>query len=126
MDYWESKLRLEASSLDSVTYFKPEVHSLLYPPPIFSTAGQTPTKSPRPSPHGFCLASTLAQVPESLEHILFHCPFYQPSRSKLGATWKLTGLVLGQLAELGANFASLRPLFDRMNIIDLFQNCILF
>ena len=39
VDYWETKLRLKASSLDSLAFFRPEFHSLLQPHPILWTAG---------------------------------------------------------------------------------------
>ena len=39
INYWELKLRGEASLLPSLTYFKPEFHSLACPHPIYWTAG---------------------------------------------------------------------------------------
>ena len=102
VDYWESKLRAEVLSLDSLKYFKPEFHSLLYPHPILWTAGANPYEVSKAliqckmlsgryrsevvarhwsnNPNGFCFAPTCAQVPESLEHILLYCPSYQSSR----------------------------------------------
>ena len=35
----------------------------------------------------------------------------------LGATWELSGPILGQFAELGANYADLRPPWDNRNMI---------
>ena len=112
VDYWESKLRAEVLSLDSLKYFKPEFHSLLYPHPILWTAGANPYEVSKAliqckmlsgryrsevvarhwsnNPNGFCLAPTCAQVPESLEHILLYCPSYQSSRSKLVKLWQAT------------------------------------
>ena len=42
VDYWERKLRGEASLLSSLVYFKPEYMSLTKPHPIWSTAGSNP------------------------------------------------------------------------------------
>ena len=39
-DYWEHKLRLEASLLPSLAFFNPNYYSLNFPHRIFSTAGQ--------------------------------------------------------------------------------------
>ena len=42
LDYWETKLRTEVSSLGSLEYFKPEFHSLVKPNPMFWTAAPNP------------------------------------------------------------------------------------
>ena len=42
VDYWEKKLRGEASLLSSLLYFKPEYMSLSKPHPIWTTAGSNP------------------------------------------------------------------------------------
>jgi hypothetical protein len=42
VDYWETKLRGEASLLSSLVYFKPEFMSLTKPHPIWTTAGSNP------------------------------------------------------------------------------------
>ena len=44
LDYWEQKLRHEATNLPSLHYFKPTFMSLLSPHPIWTTAGSSPTK----------------------------------------------------------------------------------
>ena len=112
VDFWESKLRSEASSLDSLAYFKPEFHSLLHPHPILWTAGSNPYEVSKAiiqcrmlsgryrteslashwslNTPGFCLASTCTQIEESLEHILLHCPSYHPARNKVVKLWKST------------------------------------
>ena len=42
VDFWETKLRNRASSLPSLTYFKPCFMSLTKPHPIWTTAGSNP------------------------------------------------------------------------------------
>ena len=42
LDYWEAKLRSDASTLTSLSFFKPEFYSLARPHPIFSSAGNNP------------------------------------------------------------------------------------
>ena len=41
-DFWEKKLRKEAAPLSSLTYFRPEFHSLRRPHPILWTPGSNP------------------------------------------------------------------------------------
>ena len=36
---------------------------------------------------GFCLAPTCSETPESLDHLLIHCPFYSETREKLARLW---------------------------------------
>ena len=98
VSYWETKLRDEASSLDSLSFFKPEFHSLAHPHPILWTAGPNPYEVAKAvvqckmlsgryrtellarhwssNKNGFCLSPscTAAQVQESLKHILLWCP----------------------------------------------------
>ena len=42
VDYWEIYLRQQSSPLTSLLYFKPQFHSLLFPHPIYWTAGSNP------------------------------------------------------------------------------------
>ena len=42
LDFWERKLRLEASFLPSLAHFKPEFHSLKSPHRLWTTAGEKP------------------------------------------------------------------------------------
>ena len=110
MNYWEKKLREEASLLPSLEYFNPYFHSLANPHPLLTTPGSTPNevskaivqckmKSGRyktslltrhwsPSnPNGYCLAPTCSETPETLEHLLLHCPHYSNTRVKLIDLW---------------------------------------
>ena len=103
---------MEASSLDSLAFFRPEFHSLLQPHPILWTAGSNPYEVSKSiiqckmlsgryrteslashwssnSP-GYCLAPTCSQVTEDLEHVLLYCPSYQQSRDKLARLWRAT------------------------------------
>ena len=41
-DYWQTKLRMDASRLPSLEYFKPQYMSLLSPHPLWSTCGSNP------------------------------------------------------------------------------------
>ena len=107
VSYWETKLRDEASSLDSLSFFKPEFHSLAHPHPILWTARPNPYEVAKAvvqckmlsgryrtellarhwssNKNGFCLSPscTAAQVQESLEHILLWCPSYEPMRQRI-------------------------------------------
>ena len=109
IDYWEEKLRLEASILPSLSFFKPDFHSLTCPHPIFWTAGPNPyevskaiiqsrmlggryrtallTKHWSSNRSGFCQAACCLEVEESLEHVLLWCPMYAPAREKLVSLW---------------------------------------
>ena len=101
MDYWEQKLRMEASTLDSILFFKPAYMSLRRPHPLWLQpissiqclygckdafwqvsywyAAETRTNNNS----GRCLLSACKElfVPGSLEHILLFCPSLQPKRS---------------------------------------------
>ena len=103
MDYWEQKLRMEASTLDSILFFKPAYMSLRRPHPLWLQpissiqclygckdafwqvsywyAAETRTNNNS----GRCLLSACKElfVPGSLEHILLFCPSIQPKRLDL-------------------------------------------
>jgi hypothetical protein len=109
LDYWESKLRLEASPLTSLAYFRPEFHSLLHPHPILWTAGPNPYEVSKAvvqcrmlsgryrtellarhwssNKQGFCQAPSCTEICETLEHILLWCPSYQSTRENLMKLW---------------------------------------
>ena len=110
MNYWEKKLREEASLLPSLEYFSPYFHSLARPHPLLSTPGSNPHKVAKavvqcrmksgryrtsllakhwsPSnPNGNCQAPTCNGTPESLEHLLIHCPYYTELRESLRRLW---------------------------------------
>ena len=44
INYWEIKLRNEASSLKSLQYFNPRFMSLKWPHPLWATVGSSPAK----------------------------------------------------------------------------------
>ena len=109
VDYWERKLRGEASLLPSLAYFKPEYMSLTKPHPIWSTAGSNPYevskavqqarflsgryRSEYLSRHwtsnkeGYCLSPTCNEELESVEHILIKCSAYTECKGRLYSLW---------------------------------------
>jgi hypothetical protein len=122
VDYWEKKLRQEASPLDSLMHFKPHFHSLSSPHPIFWTAGPNPyevskaivqsrmlsgryrtellAKHWSKNPNGYCLNPTCNSTEETLGHILLCCPSYQPVRERLSRLWlSCPHLLINQLVE---------------------------
>ena len=108
IDFWEIKLRKEAIFLPSLEYFQPEFYSLSSPHRILTSAGQksyevakariqllflankypcnknTRHWSPQ-NPQGYCpfQPCTDNQIVESQEHILLHCPVYNPIKQHL-------------------------------------------
>ena len=109
LDYWETKLRAEVSSLGSLEYFKPEFHSLVKPNPMFWTAASNPYEVSKAivqcrmlsgryrtellashwsqNKHGYCLQMSCASTIETLAHILLFCPCYSDAREKLKSMW---------------------------------------
>ena len=112
MDYWEVKLRQEASLLPSLKNFKPEFHSLSNSHPILWTAGTNPyevskaliqlkmlsgryrtamvTRHWTNNKNGWCPSPSCSTVQESLEHLLLTCPYYDQTRQKLFRLWRST------------------------------------
>ena len=108
-DYWELKLRGEASLLSSLVYFKPEYMSLVKPHPIWSTAGNNPYEISKaiqqarflsgryrsqslvshwsPNSDGSCLSPTCKEEKETIEHILLDCQAYNDCKSRLYSLW---------------------------------------
>ena len=108
IDYWEQRLRSEASFLPSLTYFHPQFLSLTTPHKLWSTAGQniyevskakiqllflssqypcakrTRHWSPD-NPDGVCSVTTCKEEKqvESPEHLLLKCPAYSSTRLQL-------------------------------------------
>ena len=109
VDYWERKLRGEASLLPSLVYFKPEFMSLSKPHPIWTTAGSNPYKVSKAiqqarflsgryrskylsrhwtnSKEGYCLSPTCSNELENVEHILIHCGAYTECKRRLYSLW---------------------------------------
>ena len=110
-DYWEQKLRMEASILSSLTYFQPAYHSLSRPHPILWTPGANPyevgkaviqlrmlsgryrtamlTRHWSPSRRGTCPVPSCKEF-ETLEHLLIFCPYYEQTRERLKKLWLST------------------------------------
>ena len=110
VNYWEEKLRAEASLLPSLECFNPYFHSLVRPHPLLSTPGSNPhevskavvqckMKSGRyrtsllarhwspTNPNGYCPAPTYQGIPETLQHLLINCPLYTEIRTSLIRIW---------------------------------------
>ena len=105
VQYWERKLREEASLMSSLVHFKPELLSLTRPHPVWWTAGSNPYevskaivqcrmlsgryRTQKLSSHwseygdSSCPSPFCTQVVESLEHILLHCPSYALARANI-------------------------------------------
>ena len=112
IDYWEIKLRGEASLLSSLVYFRPEYMNLTKPHPIWRTAGSNPYEVSKAiqqarflsgryrteslashwsaNKEGYCLSRTCCMEPESVEHILLTCPAYKDCKKKLYSLWLST------------------------------------
>ena len=106
MDYWEVKLRQEAASLKSLSYFKPEFMSLQKTHPLWQTCGSNPFEVDKAviqarmlsgryqtdqlarhwssNTEGICqLPSCTGREVGSLEHILLFCQALQPVRNRM-------------------------------------------
>ena len=105
-NFYEQKLREEASNLPSLSYFHPEYMTLLKPHPLFTTAGFSPYKVAMSSVQaimlsgryrcghltrhwsktetGHCsLSSRCVDKIDDLPHILRHCPALSSVRANL-------------------------------------------
>ena len=107
--YWEALLRMEASPLGSLQYFKPELYSLTKPHYIWTCAASNPFECSKStvlakmmsgrfrtemlSRHwsankaGYCRAPGCQQIPGTLEHLLVICPDLDPVRERLYTMW---------------------------------------
>ena len=106
IDYWEHKLRMEASELTSIPFFKPEFMSLSSVHPIWTSCGSSSFESRKSviacrmisgryltdkrqrhwtqNRAGYCLLPTCEPGTDgSLEHILLHCSALAVTRAKL-------------------------------------------
>ena len=108
LDFWETKLRQEATLLPSLVYLNTNYLSLTKPHKLWSTAGQklhevtkariqllfpssqylcgSRTRHWSPdNPHGYCSFSSCRTncVVETPEHILLQCPAYTTTRDNL-------------------------------------------
>ena len=111
LDFWEAKLRADASHLSSLTFFKPEFYSLSKPHPIFTTAGNNPYEVEKAccqarmlsgryrtcwlarhwsgNSAGFCSLPNCREnpTPGTLLHILTECDDLSPSRQRVFTMW---------------------------------------
>ena len=104
MDYWQTKLRNDASRLESLKYFKPQFMSLQVTHPIWSTCGsnsyevckaivQARMLSGRyrtdhlirhfSNNDGSCTLCKCSSCPGSIEHLLLKCSALNGTRTKL-------------------------------------------
>ena len=112
-DFWELKLRGEASLLSSLLNFKPEFMSLTRPHPIWTTVGSNPYEISKAiqqarflsgryrsqslvshwapqNREGYCLSPTCDQMKETVEHILLDCQAYNDQKRSLYSLWLST------------------------------------
>ena len=107
VEYWEQKLRVEASSLESAPYFRADFMSLLKPHPLWFSCGSNAFEchkavitarmlsgrylTDRLQRHwtqnkaGVCLLPSCAPAGSlgTLEHLLLYCPALENTRQKL-------------------------------------------
>ena len=111
-DYWETRLRQEAALLPSLTYFKPQFHSLSTPHPLLWTPGPNShevskslvqlrmlsgryrvaklTRHWSPTNRSGCCPAPLCPDLETLEHLLIDCSYYHQLRARLKKAWYKT------------------------------------
>ena len=107
-DYWEVKLRAEASMLPSLRFFRPEYMSLARPHPLWTTTESNPYEVAKAvqqarflsgryrteslcrhwtaNTMGLCLCCS-CKIEESIDHILLFCPAYQGTRQTVINYW---------------------------------------
>ena len=136
LDYWENKLRGEASMLQSLEHCNPSFMSLASPQPIWTTAQGNPhevTKAIQQArfhsgryrteylsrhwsdnPSGCCRAEeACSNTIEDTKHILLECPAYFEEKRRLLSLWLKTRntvahqLVLEALSTLPTTYCSL-------------------
>lgn len=104
IDYWEQKLRYEASLLPSLMFFNPNFMSLTRAHPLWTTAGSSPTKvvmatvqakflsgryrtqalcSHWSGVTATCKLSSTCNTAEDISHILKHCAALEQTRNRL-------------------------------------------
>ena len=111
-DYWEFRLRQEASILPSLNYFKPEFYSLRHPHQILWTPGPNPhevsksliqlkmlsgryrvarlTRHWNPNNKSGCCPAPGCSLLETLEHLLVSCNHYAHLRFRIKQLWYST------------------------------------
>ena len=105
VEYWEALLRVEASPLRSLHYFKPELYSLTRAHYMWTTAASNPFECSKSTilarmasgryrteilcrhwstnRAGHCRAPSCHQTPGTLEHLLVACPALGTVRERL-------------------------------------------
>ena len=111
IDFWETKLRSDATLLSSLTFFKPEFYSLTKPHPIWTSAGNNPHEAEKAccqarmisgrfrtcwlarhwsgDSSGSCSLPSchLNPTPGTLAHILLECEDLSIARQGVYALW---------------------------------------
>lgn len=109
VDYWQTLLRVEASLLSSLQYFKPELYSLTKAHYMWTTAASNPFECSKSTilarmasgryrtemlcrhwstnRAGHCRAPSCQQIPGTLEHLLVVCPALDTVRERLYQMW---------------------------------------
>ena len=110
-DFWERKLRKEASSKSSLEYFKPEFMSLLKPHPLLLSCHSNPWEVNKAiiqcrmlsgryhtdwltrhwsadNKSGACVLCPQESVPGTLEHLLIFCPALESKRLEIYTYWE--------------------------------------
>ena len=103
--YWEDLLREEASALESLHYFLPQLHDLQTPHPLWTTAGSNSFECQKScvlarmisgrlrtdylsrhwtaNKQGYCQLDTCQDIIGDLEHLLLACPGLESVRLKM-------------------------------------------
>ena len=113
VDFWEQKLRSEASQMISLVHFQPKYMSLQSPHPIWSTVGSNPYEISKAIQQarllsgryrtqylvshwssnlsGHCSAPGCENNIETVKHIIIDCVAYNSIRNGLEQLWKSSG-----------------------------------
>ena len=109
VEYWQSLLRIEASPLGSLKYFKPELYSLTKAHYMWTAAASRPFECSKSTilsrmasgryrtemlcrhwntnKAGHCRAPTCQQIPGTLEHLLVACQGLTDTRERMYQMW---------------------------------------
>ena len=140
-EFWEQKLRGEASLLPSLLYFSPQLMSLKTRHPLWTTAKGNPYKVTKAiqqarllsgrywteylcrhwsrNREGYCLSPSCQeeQMPETIEHILVDCGGYAQLRNESTTLWHRTSHPIVQSLATEALGSS------RNDLIQFFLDC---
>ena len=109
VEYWQSLLRIEASPLSSLKYFKPELYSLTKAHYMWTAAASRPFECSKSTilsrmasgryrtemlcrhwnnnKAGHCKSPTCQQIPGTLEHLLVACQGLTETRERMYLMW---------------------------------------